>query len=222
MRIMRNDMENIDILVLWQSQTAKLDEAISINKKLLKENLTNKAKSALGGLKATRWVGIIFGVLWCAAITFILIVSWKYTNWFFKSAFMIHIAVSLTAVCFYIYHLVLLTNFDNSQTVVSAQRELVELKFSNLKTLGILWLQLPVFSMWFMSNEWMYNSPHTFWFVQVPVVLVQVFIGIWLYRNLNYRNHHKKWFKWFVSKGEFGKINKANSFLQEIEELDRK
>lgn len=214
-------MEYTDIQTLWKSQNAKLDEAISINKKLLKESLTNKAKSVLGGLKTVRWVGIVFGILWCAAIAFVLIVSWNHTNWFFKSAFIIHIIVSLIAVGLYIYHLALLTNFNNSQTVVSAQRELVELKFSNLKTLGILWLQLPVFSMWFMSNEWMHNSPVTFWFVQVPIVLVQLLIGAWLYRNLNYRNHHKKWFKWFVSKGEFGKIDKANSFLQEIDELDK-
>ncbi|MFT3946702.1 MAG: hypothetical protein QM763_06980 [Agriterribacter sp.] len=215
-------MEHTDILALWKSQNAKLDEAISINKKLLKENLANKAKSALGGLKAIRWAGIIFGLLWCAAIAFVLIVSWTYSNWFFKSAFIIHIVVSLIAVGLYMYHLVLLNNFDNSQTVVSAQRALVELKFSNLKTLGILWLQLPVFSIWFMTNDWMHNSPGTFWLIQVPIVLIQLFIGIWLYRNLNYRNHQKKWFKWFVSKGEFGKINKANSFLLEIEELDKK
>lgn len=215
-------MENTDILALWKSQNAKLDEAISINKKLLRENLTSKAKSALGGLKTVRWVGIIWGGLWCAAITFILIVSWQYTNWFFKSAFVIHIAISLIAVGLYIYHLTLLNNFDNSHTVVSAQRELVELKFSNVRTLGILWLQLPVFSMWYMSDEWMHDSPATFWLIQVPLVLIQLFIGIWLYKNLDYKNHQKKWFRWFVSKGEFGKINKANAFLLEIEELDGK
>ncbi|MCC6289908.1 MAG: hypothetical protein IT249_18680 [Chitinophagaceae bacterium] len=218
---MSSSMEHIDILALWKSQNAKLDETISINKKLLKESLHNKAKSALGGFKATRWVGIIFGVLWCVAMSFILIASWKYTNWFFKSAFIIHITVSLIAVGLYIYHLILLKNFDNSQTVISAQRELVELKFSNLRTLGILWLQLPVFSTWYMSNEWMHNAPFTFWFIQMPIVLVQLFIGFWLYRNLNYKNQQKKWFKWFVSKGEFGKINKANSFLLEIDELDK-
>lgn len=215
-------MENTDILALWKSQNAKLDEVISINKKLLRESLTSKAKSALGGSKTVRWVGIIWGVLWCAAITFILIVSWQYTNWFFKSAFVIHIAVSLIAVGLYIYHLTLLNNFDNSRTIVSAQRELVELKLSNLRTLGILWLQLPVFSMWYMSDEWMHDSPDTFWLIQVPLVLIQLFIGIWLYKNLDYKNHRKKWFRWFVSKGEFGKINKANAFLLEIEELDGK
>ncbi|MBN8786519.1 MAG: hypothetical protein J0I84_05465 [Terrimonas sp.] len=219
---MSNDMEHTDILALWKSQNEKLDEAISINKKLLKENLVHKAKSALSGFKAVRWAGIIFGILWCAAVGFVLIVSWQYTNWFFKSAFIIHIAVSLIAVGLYIYHLVLLNNFDNSKTVVSAQRELVELKFSNLKTLGILWLQLPVFSIWFMTNEWMRNSPGTFWFIQVPIVLIELFIGIWLYRNLNYRSHQKKWFKWFIGKGEFSKIDKANSFLLEIDELDKK
>ena len=50
--------------------------------------------------------------------------------------------------------------------------------------------------MWFMSNEWI--------------------IGVWLYKNLNIKNHEKKW---FMSKGEFGRIKKANEFLKEIENL---
>lgn len=214
-------MDATDFIILWKEQYQKIDQALVINKQLLIHSLEGKAKLALRNVKPVRWTGIIFGIFWCLAVGFVLIVSWGYTNWFFKTALVIHLLVSVAAIGLYIYHLILLQNFNNSQNVVHAQKQLIKLQHSNLKTLGLLWLQLPVFSMWFMSNEWMQNSPVTFWLIQVPVVLLQFFAGVWLYKNLNFKNHQKKWFKWFVSKGEFGKINKANALLQEIDALEK-
>lgn len=214
-------MEATDFIILWKEQYQKIDQALAINKQLLIHSLEGKAKSAVSSFKTVRWTGIIFGIFWCVAVGFVLIVSWGYTNWFFKSSLFIHLLVSVTAIGLYVYHLALLHNFNNSQNIVQAQKQLIRLQRSNLRTLGLLWLQLPVFSTWFMSTEWMQNSPATFWFIQVPVVLVQLFAGIWLYKNLDYKNHEKKWFKWFVSKGEFGKINKANALLQEIDALEK-
>lgn len=212
-------MENIDLIALWREQNKKIEQSLKINKQLLEENLDGKIKTTLSGLKSTRIVGIVFGLLWCVLMTFIVVVSWHQTNWFFKSALIIHIAVSATAIGLYIYHLILLDNFNNNQSVLHAQEQLFKLQLSNLKTLGILWLQLPIFSMWFMSNEWLQNSPTTFWFVQTPIVFIQAIIGVWLYKNLNIKNYEKKWFKWFMSKGEFGRIKKASELLKEIEEL---
>ena len=158
----RNDLIQEIILKLWQAFDTYNEE---YKHSTWEENLVGKAKTTLSGLKSIRIVGIVFGVLWCVLMTFIVIVSWHQTNWFFKSAFIIHIAVSIDATGLYVCHLVLLNDFNNNQSVLHAQEQLFELQLSNLKTKGILWLQLPVFSMWFMSNEWI--------------------IGVWLYKNLN-------------------------------------
>ncbi len=213
-------MELTEIIGLWKEQNSKIDKCLNINTQLLKESLQGKVKSTLHGLKITRIAGIAFGIIWCAAMLLIVIASWSKTNLYFKSAIIIHISISITAIALYVYHLVLLKNFNYNQTVIVAQQRLLKLKLSNLKTLGLLWIQLPVFSIWFMSNEWMLDSPATFWFVQVPIVIIQLFIGIWLYMNLNIKNQHKKWFKWFMSKGEFKRIQDANEILNEIHSLN--
>ena len=210
-------MESNELIELWKVQNQKIEQNLQINKQLLLENLDGKAKSMVSGFKTTRKVGIIFGVIWCLLMGFLVIVSWSQTNWYFKAAFIIHIAVSVIAIGLYIYHLILLDNFNNNQSVVYAQEQLHKLEHSNLKTIGILWLQLPVFSIWFMSDTWMKNDPTTFWGIQMPLVVIQAIIGIWLYRNLNFKNHDKKWFRWFMSKGEFGRIKKANEFLKEMD-----
>ncbi|MCD6066490.1 MAG: hypothetical protein K0S33_1316 [Bacteroidetes bacterium] len=212
-------MEEAQILQLWKLYDAKVEQSLSINKKLLKDSLERKAASALRSLKPVRWTGIIVGVLWCLAIGVIVVSSWGFTTIYFKASLIINFIITAIAIGLYIYHLVLLHQFDNSQQVVEAQQKLVQLQESNLRTLGILLLQLPVYSTWFITDEWIQNSPSTFWGIQMPIVLIQTWIGIWLFRNLNYKNYNKKWFQWFVSKGEFGRIQKAMNFLKEVEEI---
>ena len=133
----------------------------------------------------------------------------------------IHLIVTAIAVIFYIRHLVLIDQFDNSQSIVEAQEKLVELSDSNLRVMGSLLLQLPVFSTFYIDMEWIINSPLSFWAIQVPFVLIQLVLGIWLFRNLNSKNVDKKWFSWFVHKGEFARIKKAMSLLNEIEEVKK-
>jgi hypothetical protein len=215
------NMENADLIHLWKQQHSQIEKSITLNQKLLQEILTQKASKLLDGLKAIRWTGIIAGILWCLGIALVVISSWNISSVAFKLSLIINWVVTATAVGLYIHHLGLINKFDNSQTVVDAQLQLMRLKQSNLRTLGILWLQLPVFSTWFMTYEWLEGSPLTFWGIQVPIVLLQTYIGIWLFRNLHDKNVNKKWMKWFITKGEFARIHQASTFIQEIEDFKK-
>lgn len=211
-------MEDNELINLWKAQDTQINQNVSLNQSALLETLRKKGKSALLGLQITRWIGIFFSIIWCLGITFLLVITWNYTNIFFKTSFIIHLIFTAIATFLYAYHLELLRVF-NALPVAEAQKKLIRLKNSNLKTTGILWLQLPVFSTWFISDQWMQDSPYTLWLIHFPIVLIQVYIGFWIYINFDYKNHHKKWFRWFVSQGEFKKIDKAMSILKEIEEL---
>jgi hypothetical protein len=217
---MQSNQENLDLISLWKSQDAKLDKIIELNQVLIKQNLDTQVKSSLEGLKPVRILGIVIGIIWSIALAFILIWSWTYSNWFFKSSLIIQIASYAIAIGMYIYHLALLHEFDNSQVVASAQAKLSKLVNSNLKTIGVLWLALPAYSMWFMSDAWMNTHPSSFWFIQTPIVILQAVIGIWLYRNLDLKNTDKKWFRWFMSKGEFAKIAQAQDLLSQIKAIE--
>jgi len=214
-------MEDMEIINLWKAQNARIDQSLTLNRKLLHDTLHQKARISLQGLRTVRWAGIILGIGWCIGIAALVLSSWPVTSVIFKISLGINFFVTAIAVGLYIYHLVLIDGFDNSQDIVTAQQKLTELKVSNLKTLGILWLQLPVFSTWYMSVEWMQQSPLSFWGIQVPVVLLQAMAGLWLYRNFNVKNRDKKWFRWFVSKGEFARIAKAQEITREMEEFTK-
>jgi hypothetical protein len=218
---MQNNKENMDLIGLWKSQDAKLDKIIELNQALIKQNLNNQVKSSLASLKSVRKFGIVIGVIWSLALAILLLCSWSYSNWFFKSSLIIQIASYIIAISMYIYHLTLLYEFDNSEVITLAQAKLSKMVNSNLKTIGVLWLALPAYSMWFMSDTWMNAHPASFWFIQTPLVIVQAAIGIWLYKNFDLKNVEKKWFKWFMSKGEFAKIAHAQDLLNQLKAIDK-
>ena len=188
-------MEEAQMLKLWKSLESRLDKSISLNKQSFEELQKLKASSVLKPLKGTRWLGIIFGLIWLLFLAFLIWNSLTISKIFFVVSAGIHFIVSAVAIGVYIRHLALIKQFDNSRTIVEAQQKLVMLSTSNLKILGVLWLQLPVFSTFYMSIEWMNKDPRSFWGIQVPVVLLEGIIGIWLYKNLNYKNYSKRWFR---------------------------
>jgi hypothetical protein len=214
-------MENIDIINLWKAQDQKLEKVLEVNKLLLHERLQTKAQNALSGLITMRWVGILFGIVWCLFIGFILAASWSYTNIYFKTSFIIHLVVSVAAIALYIYHLVLLNNFDSNQTILQAQKDLIKLRESNLRTLRLLLVQMPVFTLWYTSDQWRLDSPTTFWFIHIPTLIVMTAIGLWFYFKLDSKNYDKKWFQWFMISGEFAQIASAQKFLEEMEEFGK-
>lgn len=217
---MQSNQENIDLIDIWKSQDAKLNKIIEFNQTLIKQNLDAQVKSALAGLKPVRILGIVIGILWSIFLTIVLIWSWRHSNWFFKSSFILLIGSYIIAIIMYIYHLLLMYSFDNSQAIALAQEKLSKLVHSNLKTMGVLWLALPAYSMWYMSDAWMNTHPSSFWFIQTPIVILQAMIGIWLYRNLDLKNADKKWFKWIITKGEFAKIAQAQDLLNQIKAIE--
>jgi len=56
-------MENIDFITIWKTQNAKLDEALAINKKLLRNVVDGKAQSALRSLKILKSGFLLFPVI---------------------------------------------------------------------------------------------------------------------------------------------------------------
>jgi hypothetical protein len=210
-------MNEVQLMQIWKSYDEKLEKALSLNVASIAEIQKLKASSALRRLKGIKWTGILFGMVWVLFVGFLLWHSLTVDKIFFVVSAAINLIVSTIAIAIYIRHLVLINEFDNSATIVEAQQKLVMLNTSNLQVLRLLLVQLPVFSTFFITFDWIQQSPLSFWLIQAPIVLLQAALGIWLYRNLHYKNHDKKWFKWLLGSGEFAAIKKAMNFLNEIE-----
>lgn len=210
-------MTEVQLLQIWKSYDEKLEKSLLVNAKNIADIQKLKAASALHSLKGVKWLGILFGIVWVLFVGFLLWHSLSFHKIFFVVSAVIHLVVSIIAIGVYIKHLILIHQFDNSQSIVEAQQKLVMLNTSSLQVLRLLLVQLPVFSTFYITFDWIQQSPLSFWLIQVPIVLLQAALGIWLYRNINYKNHDKKWFKWLMGSGEFAPVKRAMTFLNEIE-----
>jgi len=214
-------MDNIEILNLWKQYDAKLEKTLSLNQKIIIELQQQKAKKALRPAKRIKLFAVIAGIIYVLVLAYLVYHSLSFEKIFFVGSLSISIVITTIAIATYIHQLVLINEIDNSEHVIYIQQRLAKLQASTLKIVGLLLLQLPFYSTWYINFEWINRSPNAFYFIHVPVVLLFALASIWLYKNINIKNKDKKWFRFLFSGPEWTSIIKSGQFLDEIESFSR-
>src|SRR5690554_405444 len=65
-------MENIELINIWKTQNAKIEQTLAINKLLLKETIAQKAESSLQGLVKLKTAGIVAFVFYLLILGYAL------------------------------------------------------------------------------------------------------------------------------------------------------
>lgn len=214
-------MENIEIINLWKQYDEKLEKTLSLNQKIMNELQQQKAKNALKPAKQMKYVAVIAGIIYVAFLMFLVLNSLTFERIFFSASLSISVVITSIAIGTYIYQINLINEIDNSSSIVQMQQKLSQLQTSTLKIVGILLLQLPFYSTWYINFEWISESPKQFYFIHLPIVFLFFLSSIWLYRNINIKNMEKKWFKYLFSGPEWTATVKSGKFLQEIENFEK-
>ncbi|MEJ0102393.1 MAG: hypothetical protein WDO19_07515 [Bacteroidota bacterium] len=217
-------MEDIELKKLWQSYDQKLEEAKVLNLQSWALNLhsfeimqTHKAKSKLKSLQTLKLIIVFLGVVWAAFLIFLVLNSLTYQKIFFAiSAGMIAL-FNILAIILYTRHIVLLRQINNSGNIVDTQKKLAILQTSTLNTGRVLWLQLPFYTSFFFSPAFFHDIKA--WLIAIPITVLFTLLAIWLFRNINYRNSEKKWFRILFGSPEWTSVNKAIGFIKEIEDF---
>jgi len=214
-------MDEIELKNLWQAYDQKLEKSLSLNLHIIQELQKQKASSALRPLKAYNLLMVGLGIIWISILCFLVSHAFTYQKIFFAVSVGAIILFNVFAIIIYIYHIVLIRQVDNSDTVIGAQKKLATLQASTIKTVRILFLQTPFYGTFFYSPAMLASTGVVGWLVIISITGLLVGISIWLYRNIDYKNMHKKWFKRLFSGWEWNGVIKARTFLDEIAEFER-
>lgn len=214
-------MENIEIINLWKQYDEKLERSLSLNEKIIKELQQQKAKNALRPARNYKYLVVFFGLIYSALVAYFLYHLNPIASVFLNLSVGIHLLIMLIAVGMYIRQLVLISEIDCSENVVYMQQKMAKLQSSTLRVIGICFLQFPVFATWNIRLELIEKNPLAFWLIQMPVVAVLTYIGIWFYRNINIKNMDKRWFRMMFYGVEWSSILKSGKFLKEIEHFEK-
>lgn len=215
-------MNEKELKFLWQASNEKLEQSLVINKKNTEEITRMKVQSFLSSMKPTKFFALITGMGWVFAIGSLLVYLFvhayeKVSLFFFLSA-TIQVVLTAIAIVIYLYQLILIYNTDFGEPVLDIQKRLSKLKTSTLNVTRLLFLQLPVWTTFYLSKSMFVIDNLPLLVVQGIITILFTAIAIWLFINIKYENRNKKWFQWIFSGKEWQPILQAMELLHKVEQ----
>lgn len=218
-------MEEPNFILLWKEQYEKIDQALAINKRMLKDNLSEKAENNLRSMVRGKAAGIVIAVLYLVFLGFLLSLAINNyssaANYFIISIGAIFL-INVKALYDYIHHLVLINSIDNDGSITDIQEKISRLQVSIVQHTRIMFLQFPFWSTFFLSDKWFPgNVGPLVIIIQIVITLSLTILAVFLYKNITVSNLDKKWVKSLLSGAGGKKIIKAQAFYNEIESFKK-
>lgn len=218
-------MENIELINIWKTQNAKIEQTLAINKLLLKETIARKAESSLQGLVKLKTAGIVAFVFYLLILGYVLfyaILNYSSaSNYFIVSVSAIAL-INIKGFADYIKHLAWTKHINYDGSVMEIQKQLSKLQLSIIDHAKIMCLQFPFFTTFYLSNNW-FPQDVGFTYIIFQIILTGSFIyfSYWLFKNHKLENLNKKWFRNLIA-GSGGKsVEKAIEFYREMEAFEK-
>ncbi|SFD97953.1 hypothetical protein SAMN05518672_10415 [Chitinophaga sp. CF118] len=217
-------MEDIEILNLWKSYDKKIEQSLSLNRKNAEEITKIKVSSLLSSMKPLKIFAIFVGLVWVGLgggiIINLFLFDFATISKFFLISAGIQVLLTAIALVIYFYQLVLIHQVDLGRPVLEAQRRLSSLKSSTLWTARILFLQLPLWTTFYLSESVFINGNTILLVVQGSVTVSFTFISVWLFLNIKYENRNKKWFRLIFDGKEWTPMLQSMEMLSQIDKYE--
>lgn len=209
-------MQDTELINLWKSYDKKLDENLLFNKKNAEQITELKVQSLLASMRPLKIFTIIIGLVWVGFVDFLIINLFLVANPFFLISAIIQVLLTKLAIGIYLYQLILIHQVDTSEPIVETQEKLARLKSSTLWVARFLFLQLPVWTTFYINESMLENGNIFLFAIQLVVTLTLIFIAVWLFLNIKYDNRDKKWFQFLFSGSEWTPIIKSLEFTNDL------
>jgi len=218
-------MRDQDLMALWKTQDQKIEKIMAMNAILLHEQISQKAKKTLGGLKAEKITGIVFGIpyviLLGTVFGFGLYGSGLSGNYFLISIGGIFL-VNVKVLADYIRHLILSYQIDFSGTVTAIQTQLIELRLSLIRSVRYIGFQLPFYSTFHLDSSW-FPSQATTAGILIQILITGLFTSaaIWIFLNFKSENTENRIVKKLLFIAGIKEVDQSLAQLEEIKTLSK-
>lgn len=213
-------MTENEIKSLWQATSLELAKSIRVNKENTERITRLQADKLLSSMKPTKIFLLVIGTIWVLTLgTFVghqFIVAYHSTSPFFLYSLALQILLTAIAIGVYVYQLDLINKVDFSDSVISIQKRLTKLQLSTLMATRILFLQLPLWTIFYWNNTMFSNNNIAWWIVQGIVTITFTGMAVWLFFNIKYENRNKKWFRFLFSGKEWTPIFQSMELLNQL------
>ncbi|SJZ97991.1 hypothetical protein [Sediminibacterium ginsengisoli] len=214
-------MEDKELMQLWKTYDARLLQNLVFNQQQAADIAQLKVQSLLSSMKPVKLFALVTGIAWVGFVDVIIITSYTYASWYFIISALIQVILTKIAIGVYLYQLVLIYKTDISASVLQTQEKLARLRSSTLWITRLLFLQLPVWTTFYITQDMISRNSLLFYSVQVPITLLFSAAAIWLFINIRYSNRYRKWFRLIFSGAEWDPVMKSMELLEQADDFRR-
>lgn len=204
---------------LWKKYDARLGQAMEMNRRLFTDMQQRKAQSALRPLIVSRVLGIVTGILWLGLMAFCFYAV--RTQPVMAVSFAMFFVCTVIGIVGYVRDIRVIESISYSDSVVDTQKKLAGLRSTMVRDLRLVWLQLPFWCTFYMSNALIGNGGSLFWVINVAVFLLFVAAALFLYRNITVEKAQKKKWVGMLIKAGAGRVARAIALLKEVEAFEK-
>ena len=211
-------MEDNELLNIWKSYDQKLEQVLSINKQLTYDLTKDKLNKTINRLKTPKRVMLFFGIPYTLLLIFITFIAFKAGSPFVFIGFGAISIIMTIVVILYFYHLVLINAINNNSNIIEVQEKISKLKVSSFNSTKLAIIQLPFWSICWVSLDAVKNAPFLYGGINFIVFLGLSYFTYWLYRNIDIQNMDSKINKFFFAGSEWDPIIKSTNILEQLKE----
>ena len=211
-------MEDTEIINLWKSYGKKLDENLLLNRKNAEAITKMKVQSLLSSMKPLKIFIMLGGVVWVCFVDSLIINLFHKASLFFLVSAGIQVLLTQLAIGIYLYQLILINRVNVSEPVLATQEKLSRLKSSTLWVARLLFLQLPLWTTYYLSGSMLERGNVWLYTLQIIVTLLFTYLAIWLFLNIKYANRDKNWFRLIFPGKILQPVIKSIELLNQIDE----
>jgi len=217
-------MKDEELRKIWNSTNKEIDTFLNVDEQSLETIQLKKARAKLRSLLLPKLVGIILGMGWMSFMVLLIYLALTHSTnslglFFFVGSIGLILVSTSVGVFLYVKDMILIFKIDHSKSITDTQQKLISLQISTLKSIRILWVQLPFYSTWYINYNMIAHGNIIFWTIQLFVTGFLIGIVIWMYRILNYQNKDSKWVRYLTQGYGFDSIQQAMDFIKEIDEF---
>lgn len=213
-------MENNELKAVWKAYDQKLDKVLSFNRELVYAMTKRKLNTTIGMMKGPKTGALLIGIPYTILLYFITFIGYQAGGFFVTLGFGL-IGLIMTAVIVgYCYQLNLINGISRAEDILIVQRDIANLKISSFNLARLAVMQLPFWSVCWISVEALTNSPFLYGGINLVVFLGLAYLAYWIYTGLSVENMDTKLNKFFFAGIEWHPILKATEILAQLEALE--
>lgn len=214
-------MKDKKLIELWNTQNEKLEKSLKLNREIILHLTKRKLNETIGKLRLPKLTALFIGIPYVILLGLITFIAYK------AEATIVFIGIGLIALLMlgliggYIYHLHLIRQIQGTDDIITVQKQIANLKISSYNLTRLALLQIPLWSVCWISLDTLKSSPLVYGGINLIVFLALCYTTYMLFKKLDVKNHKdSQVYNFFFSGGEWDPLIKSSIILEEINQYD--